>query len=223
MTFPNAFQGVKKIFTAEILNLIGSVCLIIGFILMIVLVGAADTDNAGVGITSGIGFILFSAASGVLAIIAMILKLVGLKRAGEDEARFQTGFVLAIFALILTIVSSFVTSLTGSNGIWDDLVRTIATLFELLVTMYIVTGIQSLAQKLEREDMVQKGRTYLILFLILYIIRMIVTVIPVFFGSNETMSQVASILSLIAAVFSLIIYILYLVLLGKAKKMLATQ
>ncbi len=217
MKFPNAYNGIRKIFSAEILDLIASICMVIAAVLALV---AASSSNEEGALAGGLGFIAFMAAAGVLAIIGFILKLVGVKVAGRDEERFDTAFVFAIFALILTIVSSVLTSLFGSNAIWDDLVRTITTLFELFVTLYIVNGIQALAQRLDRDDMVQRGRTYFILFLILYILRLLANLIPVFFGANTATAAISLTLILVASILSLIIYIMYLALLGKAKKML---
>lgn len=220
MTFPNGFHGIKKIFTSEILDLIASVCMIICGALMIVFLASAETDASGGAIAGGLGAVAFLLAALVLSIIAYIFKLIGIKRAGRDDERFNTAFIFAIFALVLTVVSSAVTSISGTTTIWDDLIKTIATLFELLVTLYIVNGIQSLGEKLGHEELVAKGRTYFMLFLILYILRMIACVIPVFFGANETTASISGIMMLVAAILSLICYILYLILLGKAKKVL---
>ena len=223
MTFPNGFHGIKKIFTSEILDLIASVCMIVCAVLTIVFLASADADAAGGAIAGGLGAVAFLLAALVLSIIAYIFKLIGIKRAGRDEERFNTAFIFAIFALILTIVSSVIASITGTNSIWDDLIKTIATLFELLVTLYIVNGIQAFGERLGHEELVQKGRTYFIIFLILYILRMIASVIPVFFGANETTASISGTMLLVSAILSLICYILYLALLGKAKKVLKTN
>ena len=90
----------------------------------------------------------------VLSIIAFIFKLIGIKRAGRDEERFNTAFIFAIFSLVLTVVTYIITSITGTTTIWDDLIKTIATLFELFVTIYIVNGIQAFGKKLGHDELV---------------------------------------------------------------------
>ena len=52
---------------------------------------------------------------------------------------------------------------------------------------------------------------------------MIASVIPVFFGANETTASISGTMLLVSAILSLICYILYLALLGKAKKVLKTN
>ena len=220
MTYPNGYHGVKKIFTAEILDLIATICLIVGAIMALVLVASVSAESAGGAIAGGLGTTVFMIAAIVLVIIAYIFKLIGIKRAGRDEERFNTAFIFAIFALILTVVGNVITTMTGTTTIWDDLVKTIATLFELFVTLYIVNGIQALAQKLNHDELVAKGQTYFILFIILYILRLIANVLPVFFGVSPAALTISGIMVLVAAVLSLIVYIVYLSLLSKAKKML---
>lgn len=220
MTFPNGYQGVKKIFTAEILDLIATICLIVGAIMALVLVASAGAESVSGAAVGGLGTTIFMGAAFVLIIIAYIFKMIGMKRAGRDEERFNTAFIFAIFALILTVVGSVIQSITGTTTIWDDLIKTIATLFELFVTLYIVNGIQALAQKLNHDELVAKGQTYYILFIILYILRLIASVLPVFFGVSATAVMISGIMVLVAAVLSLVVYIVYLSLLSKAKKML---
>ncbi len=52
MKFPNAYAGVKKLFTAEILSLIGVVALLIAAFAGIVTAGAAEAEAVGVGLAS---------------------------------------------------------------------------------------------------------------------------------------------------------------------------
>nr|WP_316626779.1 hypothetical protein [uncultured Ruminococcus sp.] len=89
MTFPNGADGVKKIFTAEILGLIASVCFFITAILTITTVAAAvgasgGSDAAAVGaVASGAGVVVLSLGGLVLSIISFILSLVGINKASR--------------------------------------------------------------------------------------------------------------------------------------------
>jgi len=219
MKYPNAYQGIKKIFTAEILALISSACMIIFAIFGIVAIAGISASSDDVAVAGGLGALLFGAAGGVLALIGLILLLVGTKRASADEAMFDHAFIFIVCSLILTVASTIISSI-WATGMWDNLSTTIANIFSMLATIYIVNGVQNLAKKLNRQDMVAKGNTYMILLIVLYAVQIIARVIPVFFGANAASSTAAGTLSLAAEVFSLVVYILYLVFLGKAKKML---
>lgn len=219
MKFPNAYQGVKKIFTAEILSLIGSACMIIFAVFGLVAVAGLVGASGDAAITGGIGAVVFGLAGGVLSLLGLIFLLIGTKRAAADEPLFDQAFIYAVCSLILTVASTII-SMIWTTGAWDNLSGTIANIFSLIATIYIVNGVQNLANKLNRPDMVAKGNTYMTLLIIVYSIQIIVRVIPVFFGANAATSSVVGVLSLIAEIISLIVYILYLIFLGKAKKML---
>ena len=220
MKYPNAYQGVKKIFTAEILSLIGSVCMIVVAIFAIVSLASIAASSGDGLLVGGAGALVFGIAGFVLMLISLILLMVGTKRASKDEGLFNKAFLFILFSLILTFVASIVSSTTGATSIWDNLVLTISNIFSMVATVYIINGVQNLAKQLNRPDMVSKGNTYLTLLIVIYVIQIIVNVIPVFFGANAATSTVAGILQLVASILTLIIYFLYLIFLGKAKKML---
>ena len=83
MTFPNAAKGVKKLYTAEILGLIGMIITIVGLIAVVigtavtVAGAAAEQGSVAVGglIGTGVGTI-FSGAAAILTLIGFILQLV---------------------------------------------------------------------------------------------------------------------------------------------------
>ena len=220
MKFPNAYQGVKKIFTAEILSLIGAACMIIFAVFGVVALAGMATASGDTALTGGIGLAVFGLAGGILSLIGLVFMLVGTKRAAQDEPIFNQAYMYILCSLILTLASIIISSI-WIYGTWDNMSSTIANILAMIATIFIVNGVQSLANKLNRPDMVAQGNTYMILLIIGYAIQIIVRVIPVFFGAGAATSIVVGILSLAAEVFALIVYILYLVFLGKAKKMLA--
>lgn len=219
MRFPDAYQGIKKIFTAELLSLIGSLCMIVFAIFGLVTISAVSADSAATAITGGIGIIIFGLAGGILALIGLIFMLIGTKRASIDEPVFNNAFLYIILSLILTVASTIISSI-WSTGIWDNVSTTVANVFSVFATIFIINGVQNLAAKLDRQDMVSKGNTYMILLIIVYAIQIIARIIPAFFGANAATSSAAGALTLVAEIFSLIVYILYMIFLGKAKKML---
>lgn len=75
--YPNAAGGLKLLFIAEILAIIGAV----------------------LGLVPVVG--------SVLAIISLILVLVGLYKAGADDQAYKTAFIIGIVNLVVGIVSAF--------------------------------------------------------------------------------------------------------------------
>jgi len=220
MKFPNAYQGVKKIFTAEILSLIGAACMIIFAVFGVVALAGMATASGDTALTGGIGLAVFGLAGGILSLIGLLFLMIGTKRAAQDEPIFNQAYMYILCSLILTLASIIISSI-WLYGTWDNMSTTIANILAMIATIFIINGVQNLAKQLNRPDMVAQGNTYMTLLIIGYAVQIIVRVIPVFFGADAATSTVVGILSLAAEVFALIVYILYLVFLGKAKKMLA--
>lgn len=220
MSFPDGYSGVKKVFTSEILNLIAAVCLLCsGGLGVIAVVSAANEVNAGT-VISGAGAVVLILAWGVLSLLAFILKLVGLKKAGNEEPNFNTAFILAIFGLILTVVAAILGAFNIGNGIADNIARVFVNVANIVITVLIVGGVANFAQALRKPLMIEKGSRILIFIIIMYAIAIIATLIPIFFGTTDATTTISGVLDIVAAVFNLIAYILFLVYLGQAKIML---
>ena len=106
MRFPNAHNGVKKIFTAEILSLIGTVALIIAAILALaagtmISKGTADAEvNATVGMAAGLA--LFGVAGSILMLIAFIMHLISTLLSINTDSVLSEG--LDLFASAVSLV-----------------------------------------------------------------------------------------------------------------------
>ena len=215
MIYPNAHNGVKKIFTSEIFSIIAAVCLIIGAIFLVIAAGAASEGSAAGTAGFGIPGLVFLFAAVVLDILCIIFLLIGLKRAGHDEDSFNSGFVFAIIMLVVTVIGGCLT--TVADGMISNIATVVSSLLGIFVIFSVTQGVSNLATALGREDLVNQGKTVNTLYLVFIILSMIANLISVFIKSDNIWS---GILALIAAIVSLVAYIIYLVFLGKARNML---
>ena len=206
MKYPNAANGVKKIFTAEILTLIAGLCSFVGAVLMLVALisgtSAAETSSdaaAASAIITGVVSTPFIIAAAVLGIIAFILNIVGIGKASKDEPAFK----IAFYAVFANIVIAVISAIFSGNS-------------------FVVSLMQTLSSVATDHEMDDKGRTLFMIILVVLLIEfaasMTATIFHAFAGS-----VVAAVLLLIATVLSLIQYILYLSYLAKAKKMLESN
>ena len=216
MKFTNAYQGVKKIFAAEILALIASVCGTIALALPVVaLVAAANQSGGGTAASLG-GLVVVGIATVVLSIIAFIFKLIGVNKASKDEPAFK----IAFYMILAGIVVSVLTGIFSSNSTVSSIMSALGEIVNLAVTVYIIQGIKNLAQRLGDDKMVKSGDTlfkYIIAIYILVIIAQIVIMIL----QNGAAVVVALVIIVISGILEIIQYILYIRYLAKAKKMLA--
>ena len=235
MKFPNAYSGVKKIFAAEILSVIGVIVLIVSAVLGLIAASAgiaaqsADEQTASALYAAAVGFgiptLILMLGFGVLAIVAFILQIVGVTRASKDERTFKNALFFILVGVIATATDAITgafSDLIGQTGL--DLVSSICTnlskIATILVTYYIIAGVIALAEKIGNEKIEKQGRTIIGLILIMLVLSLIATITSTVFQHNGTNEIIASVLALASAIIDLIAYIIYLVFLGRAKKML---
>lgn len=220
MTFQNAYHGVKKIFTAELLKLIGGACALIAAILLLVTAGAAVAGSEGGFVASGLGSMVLLAAAVVLPIIGFIMNLVGLRQAGNDEENFHTAFIISIFALIIRVVSGIFTMLNVGGGVADNIATSVSRICEIVVFVLVVFGVTNLADRLHKSEILGTASTLITFYLIAFGIAIILDIVVLFFGNGENLMKIEGIMGIVSAICSIIAYIIYLVFLGKAKKLL---
>ena len=208
MRFPNAHEGVKKIFTAEILMLIVTLGTLI-------VNGLAMSQNRPDGLIAAAAIILV--AAGVISIIAFIMNLLGIIQARKDESKFT----YALYAVIGGIVASLVQSAFPNNGIVVDAANTVSSICSALATYFVIDAILSLAEQLGNADMIAKGKRARIIVITLWLIVVILQLVGTIFGAgNETLLLIESVLLVAAGVLSILLYFVYLSYLSKARTML---
>ena len=212
MKFPNAFSGVKKIFSAEIVELIGLLMLAVASILAVLL-----QSNVNVSLGVAVVALVLGVASAVLLVIGAILNIVGLVKAGKDEANFKTALSYVIISAVLAVASVVLQNI-GFGG--SNVCGAVARATDFLVTYYIIQGIVSLADKLEDSAVSAKGKKLLKVILIAYVISVIGLLVYGLLIANASLMYVSIAVVIVSIVFSIVAYVLYISLLAKAKKML---
>ena len=219
MRFPNAAKGVKRIFTAQILQLIGTVCAVIGGLIFIS--GGATallTKGSNAGAAAALGqmgiALIFFIGYGVLALIAFIMQLVGIINAKNDEDSFKSALVCLI---VVPIIGGF---FVRSAPVVTSLCASVGNLMTLFVTIFIISGIIKLADQLNRGDVSTKGSNILKIIIVIAGLSLILSIVSSFMLTNTAIAVTALILLAVAMVLSVVQYIMFLTLLAKAKNML---
>ena len=213
--FPNAYEGVKKIYKAEIMALIASVLLLIGSIISATGLQAGESTASGEGLLVGGGLLVIVAA--VLMIIAAIMNIIGVNRASKDEAAFKN----ALIALLFGIAANILTSAFSNNPTISSIGKTLANVTEILASYYICTGIINLADRLSDSDVSARGKKIRSILMGIWVASAVLNVLTTLFGTSEAMQVVVGIIAIIGGIISIVAYFLYIGLLGKAKDMLA--
>ena len=219
MKFPNAAKGVKKIFNAEIISLIAA--LVSGAGLILGLIGASnETDeSAGTTLLAVSGALLI--VSGIALLVAGIMNIVGFIQA-KDEKGIKRAVLCTVFSALFAFVAAFFENQTGFLGGLGTVLSSIATVLNMLVALFMIGGLMNLSAKCNRPDMVKRGHSILTTIVVSYLITLALSILIRFGAYTSSFGAgVINWLSGLSALFTVFIYVLELIYLAKAKKMLA--
>lgn len=220
MKFPHAAKGVKKIYSAQILSLIATVFTGIVSVFAVFALAAITAENDTATFISGGATMVLGLAAVVLMVVGGIINIVGYIQAAMDEQGFKRAIVCTIIGIVLAVVSSFFTNLTGFLGWLGTALYALSQIFNLLVVFFSISGLMNLSAKCHREDMVVKGTNILKVIEAIYILYILALIITRVFRENAFNTTLAVILTVAAIILSVVQYFLYLSYLGKASKML---
>lgn len=212
MKYPNAYSGVKKLFTAEILGLIGTIALVIATFAALVTVGAVEAEEEAVGVASLGVAAVFGLVGGVLAIIAFIIEIVGLNAGGKDEPLFKTALSFAIGGVVVQALASFV-----SAEIVQKFANTFVPVAKVMLIYYVIEAIRNLAKNLGNRGMIEKAKGVITIVYVTFGVQILAEVL----GQFVVTGKAADVIELVGYALSIIQFIVYLSYLSKAKKMLA--
>lgn len=216
MMFPNAHEGVKKIYKSQILSLISSALFALTCILALIAIVALSKKNEGLVAGTGVGMLLCGIAAAVIGVIALVFYIMGINRAKLDESSFTKALICVLVSLACSILSGFFTK----NAVVVNLISIVNSAASVLATVFIIFGIQALAKKLQRPDIDDLGKKLLYIIIAVNVLSIIINILATIFDGNPAMAVVGRVLSMISSVLSIVSTVVYLVFLSKATKML---
>ncbi len=227
--FKNAENGVSKLFAAQILELIASVLLVIGFAFAVVMTAVQGADlSSGATLAAkgiiGITAIVSIFAAFVLFIVGFIINIVGVSQASKDDEAFRIALYGVIAGIVFAILGSIFVNI---SPMVSNLMQTLGTVADIFVLIYVIQGVRNLAVKLGNTQMDVKGDKLLKLILAVIILELIANIIAtIYSGSVNQVAlsvgmTISGVFAITAAVLQVVEYIMYLSYLAKAKKMLA--
>lgn len=227
MQFPNASLGIKKIFIANIFGVVFAF-LTIPIIIAAVAFNAAADEGALLNINdtaitgTAIVFFVCGFIITVLAVVSCILNLVGAAKAAKDEPSFRSALVAVVIALVAILVSSIFSLPAISNQFISTIATSVSDIANLCFTLYIIQGICNLAKQLSNDVMARRGITIFKIILASVLLKMLTQMAAVFFVDNTTAALIFVCLRVVANLLDMVQFIMFIVYLGKAKKMLHT-
>lgn len=210
MTFPKAYSGVRKIFVSELLQILG------GFLAALTAIFAVTGFTPLVAAGGSIGI-----AALVLEVVAFILQMVGLAQGGKGADQFMIAFWIIVISIVLNILIPILNQYVPNLGVVISVLEAVAGAASVFAILYTIFGVVNLANKLGDNDMAYNGRRLAWLVVILYATGVVIKLIPSFIPDpTKVVTTVIGVIAIVAAVIEVICYVLTLIYLGRAVKML---
>lgn len=218
MRYPNAAKGIKKIYLAEIL---GILALVLAIVMAIMVAGShVDTSISGEEAAQalqaanvGTPFVIVGVVMMLLTLVSYFMNLSGVVNASKDDE----GFKRALWALLASIAFGVVAAiLENSNAKVASWLKVPSTLFELVVTIYVLEGIGNLARNLGKNDIAdlsKQCRTWMMCALVLS------AAAEAFVALGTTGSALNTTSGIAASLLGIVAYVVYLRVLNKARLM----
>ena len=214
MDYSNAKKGINRIFTAEVLSLLGALVAAVGSVLLAIqgtTMTDAETYTSGDALAAKI--IL---AGGVLVLIGFLFKFFGVQKAALDEAYFKKAMALIIIGFVAGIVHS---ATDGHIEVLSEVGNMVENICQLLSSVFIIYGVRAIAVNLNDNHVKNICDRTLKLIMLTYLLNIALCII-VMFIKNDTMAVIAGIIALAIAVLSIIASLVFLSMLNNARKMI---
>ena len=233
MRFPKAYTGVKLLYIAEILMLVSAV-LSLGMIFVTTLL-RMNIKNP----TSIMGVMALSTFPTVLVSLgSLVLLFVGMGTAMADEPKFRTALILEIvtgamavllgivmalfmvFKMMPTALSGGIPQVTSFPPWYTSVIGVFSNVMSTCVMLCITSGIMNLAQKLGDTEMDARGHRFQKIIIAFCAVIVAFNVIS-FLIQSEILSSPFNWSAVLSTLLSLVLTLITVVFLGRAKNMLA--
>ena len=222
MTFPNAANGVKKLFIGEVLGLIAAIATASTIIFaQPTIVSDQVVEVGATGGTLGVLAVLITAA-GVLAVLSCIFQLVGLFRASKDEEGFRAALYVILFSLLVNIAGTVLANLFPNSAFFTSIGTVVSNVAEFLATFLVIGTIGVLGMKLNDTALPERAGKLLGIIITVIILRLIANVVLLLFKESIA-AFIVTIFGVIILILSVVKYVFYLSLLANAKNTLETR
>ena len=146
-------------------------------------------------------------------LVSYIMNLIGIMNASKDEEGFKRALWVLLASMVFGIAGA---ALENSNPRVANWLNVPSTLFELVVTLFVLEGIGNLAINLGKRqiaDMSARCRTYIMCALVLS------AAAEIFVALGTTGSVLNTTSGVAAALLQIVAYVFYLRVLNKARQM----
>lgn len=208
MKFMNAYEGLKTLKLAEILNVISiGIALLMSLMLILKSGSMENIDVSSQEIGNGFVIVLAGIVAFVLAISSFILQISGINKAKTDDESFDTALMFIIGGIVVAVIGGL------ASGWLEGLMSVVSKVLSLCITLYIIKGIRSVANRIEKTDTDKKGGIIFTVIIVLSVTAVVLGIVNVFAPS------ISNIITLIIGGLNIARSIVFLTYLSEAVNM----
>ena len=208
MKFMNAYEGLKTLKLAEILNVISiGIALLMSLMLVLKSGSMENIDVSSQEMGNGFVIVLAGIVAFVLAISSFILQISGINKAKTDDESFDTALMFIIGGIVVAVIGGL------ASGWLESLMSVVSKVLSLCITLYIIKGIRSVANRIEKTDTDKKGGIIFTVIIVLSVTAVVLGIVNVFAPS------ISNIITLIIGGLNIARSIVFLTYLSEAVNM----
>ena len=212
MKFMNAYEGLKTLKLAEILNVISiGIALLMSLMLILKSGSMENIDVSSQEIGNGFVIVLAGIVAFVLAISSFILQISGINKAKTDDESFDTALMFIIGGIVVAVIGGL------ASGWLESLMSVVSKVLSLCITLYIIKGIRSVANRIEKTDTDKKGGIIFTVIIVLSVTAVVLGIVNVFAPS------ISNIITLIIGGLNIARSIVFLTYLSEAVNMFGVK
>ena len=212
MKFMNAYEGLKTLKLAEILNVISiGIALLMSLMLVLKSGSMENIDVSSQEMGNGFVIVLAGIVAFVLAISSFILQISGINKAKTDDESFDTALMFIIGGIVVAVIGGL------ASGWLESLMSVVSKVLSLCITLYIIKGIRSVANRIEKTDTDKKGGIIFTVIIVLSVTAVVLGIVNVFAPS------ISNIITLIIGGLNIARSIVFLTYLSEAVNMFGVK
>ena len=212
MKFMNAYEGLKTLKLAEILNVISiGIALLMSLMLILKSGSMENIDVSSQEMGNGFVIVLAGIVAFVLAISSFILQISGINKAKTDDESFDTALMFIIGGIVVAVIGGL------ASGWLESLMSVVSKVLSLCITLYIIKGIRSVANRIEKTDTDKKGGIIFTVIIVLSVTAVVLGIVNVFAPS------ISNIITLIIGGLNIARSIVFLTYLSEAVNMFGVK
>lgn len=180
--YPNAAEGVKKIYISQLIAIAAAVLVVIPWI----------------------GFI-----GTVLAIVGLVFYILGLKKAGADGDGYNKAFTYVVISLVLTFVKAIVSFIPIVGPILSKVLNIVSSVLDLLALNAVITTTCGLLGNVGAAELAENGQSVWTMCMVCTVISIVCNLLGLIPLIN-ILAGIVGFIAAIFSIVAMIRYIIFL-------------